>query len=117
MSYHPRARQEKLCFSKFAVDKYVKQKKSASNAKMRSKPSRVKLEGEKTLKALSSDNWWSDAQEADLRDTERLSVQQALEAAFPICPPSVAELFSDVYDVIPPHLKPERELHEHMEVS
>lgn len=67
-------------------------------------------------KYMDAHNWWSDAQEADLRDTERLSVLQALEAAERKGPPSVAELFSDVYDVIPPHLlKQERELHEHME--
>ncbi|CAE7621041.1 bckd-1A, partial [Symbiodinium microadriaticum] len=60
--------------------------------------------------------WWSDEQEAEVRDAERMGVLRALETAEKRPPPPVSELFADVYDVIPPHLaQQEEELYQHME--
>lgn len=60
-------------------------------------------------------NWWNDELEAELRDTERVGVLQALEIAERRSPPPVSELFADVYHEMPAHLlKQEAELHEHM---
>jgi 2-oxoisovalerate dehydrogenase E1 component alpha subunit len=64
---------------------------------------------------MESRGWWSEALEKELRDEERLGVLTALETAERKVSPSMNELFSDVYDAVPEHLKrQERELLEHI---
>jgi hypothetical protein len=61
--------------------------------------------------------WWSDEQEQQLRDSERVEVLQCLERAERKPKPDIEELFNDVYagPGLPPHLARQREeLLEHM---
>jgi 2-oxoisovalerate dehydrogenase E1 component alpha subunit len=69
----------------------------------------------RTRKYMEGNGWWSEELEKELRDEERLGVLTALETAERKGPPSLNELFSDVYDAVPKHLqRQERELLEHM---
>jgi 2-oxoisovalerate dehydrogenase E1 component alpha subunit len=65
---------------------------------------------------MDAQGWWTDADEGALRDTERLAVLRALEAAERKPSPPMSGMFEDVYEDKPPHLvRQERELHEHMQ--
>lgn len=64
---------------------------------------------------MEHSGWWNEQLEAELRDEERLGVLNALENAERKGIPPLTELFSDVYDTIPPHLrKQEEEFAQHM---
>eukprot|EP00604_Paraphysomonas_vestita_P003233 CAMPEP_0174821456 /NCGR_PEP_ID=MMETSP1107-20130205/8268_1 /TAXON_ID=36770 /ORGANISM="Paraphysomonas vestita, Strain GFlagA" /LENGTH=337 /DNA_ID=CAMNT_0016038499 /DNA_START=210 /DNA_END=1221 /DNA_ORIENTATION=+ len=59
--------------------------------------------------------WWNNDLETALREEERREVMKALESAEKKNYPPPSELFTDVYDVLPPHLeKQQKELQEHM---
>ena len=70
----------------------------------------------KRLRAyMESQNWWSEEQENELRDGERLAVLQALETAERKSSPSLDHMFEDIYKVKPPHLiRQEKELLQHI---
>jgi 2-oxoisovalerate dehydrogenase E1 component alpha subunit len=69
----------------------------------------------RTRRFMEGNGWWNADLETALRDEERLAVLTALETAERKGPPSLNELFSDVFDVVPPHLKrQEQELLAHM---
>jgi len=60
--------------------------------------------------------WWSEGQEQQLRDAERMEVLQCLERAEKKPKPHFEELFNDVYAEMPPHLvKQKEQLVEHIE--
>jgi 2-oxoisovalerate dehydrogenase E1 component alpha subunit len=66
---------------------------------------------------IKGQGWWSDEQEQQLRDSERVEVLQCLERAERKPKPDIEELFNDVYagPGLPPHLARQREeLLEHM---
>ena len=66
-------------------------------------------------KYMISQGWWDEAQDVKLLDEERMAVLKALETAENRGPPSISELFNDVYDVPTANLKrQEKELHAHM---
>jgi 2-oxoisovalerate dehydrogenase E1 component alpha subunit len=54
---------------------------------------------------LESRGWWSTAQETELRDKVRASVMQELLNSEREFKPAASELFTDVYDTLPPHLR------------
>jgi pyruvate dehydrogenase E1 component alpha subunit len=60
---------------------------------------------------LTGKKLWSDAQEAALKDELKELISQAIQSAEPVAPPTVEELFSDVYSEKTPQLiKQEAEL-------
>lgn len=59
--------------------------------------------------------WWSEEQEASVIAESRTAVREALMKAEKQLKPAVVHLFTDVYDVIPPHLEAQKqELERHL---
>ena len=64
---------------------------------------------------MEDKGWWSEEEEQNLRDQERLATMEALTVADKRKKSSFTELFQDVYQDMPPHLIKQRaELIEHM---
>ena len=64
---------------------------------------------------MESHNWWSEAEEVALRESERVSVMDALTTAEKRPKPDVSHLFEDVYKEMTPNLlKQQKELKDHM---
>ncbi|ORY93001.1 Thiamin diphosphate-binding protein [Syncephalastrum racemosum] len=58
---------------------------------------------------LESKQWWSAAEEEDLRKRTRTTILKSFASAEQKKKPSLDGLFSDVYDVLPPHLTQQQE--------
>lgn len=64
---------------------------------------------------LEDRGWWDADREGELRQSSRKAVLKELVRAEKEKKPAMSELFTDVYDVVPPHLlEQERQLHEHL---
>ncbi|KAJ1265113.1 hypothetical protein BS78_08G054000 [Paspalum vaginatum] len=61
-------------------------------------------------KWVQGNGWWSDAEESELRSRVRKELLQAIQVAERMPKPSVAELFTDVYDQIPSNLREQDQL-------
>ncbi|XP_062203092.1 2-oxoisovalerate dehydrogenase subunit alpha 2, mitochondrial-like isoform X2 [Phragmites australis] len=59
----------------------------------------------KYRKWVQGNDWWSDAEESELRSRVRQELLQAIQVAERTPKPPVAELFTDVYDQIPSNLR------------
>ncbi|KAJ4833524.1 hypothetical protein Tsubulata_030057 [Turnera subulata] len=55
-------------------------------------------------KWISSNGWWSDEAEEDLRSNVRKQLLDAIQVAEKVEKPPVVDLFTDVYDVLPSNL-------------
>lgn len=55
-------------------------------------------------KWIVGNGWWNDQKESELRNNMRQQVLNAIQVAEKLEKPSVAELFTDVYDVLPSNL-------------
>ncbi|GMH06704.1 hypothetical protein Nepgr_008544 [Nepenthes gracilis] len=62
----------------------------------------------KFRKWIEGNRWWNDEEESQLRISTRNNVLEAIQAAEKLKKPPVAELFTDVYDVLPPNLLEQR---------
>ncbi|KAJ3329668.1 hypothetical protein HDU76_007422 [Blyttiomyces sp. JEL0837] len=60
-------------------------------------------------KYLETKSWWSEEQEQEFKKTVRAEVLQAFAKAEKVKKPPVSDLFEDVYDVLPAHLKQQQE--------
>ena len=58
---------------------------------------------------MMNQGWWTDKDEAELRQTARRRVITALEQASGVEKNAVSEMFDDVYDELPGHLRQQRE--------
>lgn len=64
---------------------------------------------------LMNHGWLSSNESKQIQESERSAVLQAMEKAEKRPPPKIANLFTDVYEELPPHLKEQqRDLEEHM---
>ncbi|WVZ88761.1 hypothetical protein U9M48_035237 [Paspalum notatum var. saurae] len=61
-------------------------------------------------KWVQGNDWWSDAEESELRSRVRKELLQAIQVAERMPKPPVAELFTDVYDQIPSNLREQERL-------
>ncbi|OEL18275.1 2-oxoisovalerate dehydrogenase subunit alpha 2, mitochondrial [Dichanthelium oligosanthes] len=61
-------------------------------------------------KWVQGNDWWSDAEESELRSRVRKELLQAIQVAERMPKPPVAELFTDVYDQIPSNLREQEQL-------
>ncbi|GJN13623.1 hypothetical protein PR202_gb00348 [Eleusine coracana subsp. coracana] len=61
-------------------------------------------------KWVQGNDWWSDAEESELRKTVRQELLQAIQVAERAPKPPVSELFTDVYDQIPSNLHEQEQL-------
>ncbi|KDP39402.1 hypothetical protein JCGZ_03684 [Jatropha curcas] len=55
-------------------------------------------------KWIESNGWWSNEAESDLRNTVRKQLLKAIQVAERVEKPPVADVFTDVYDVLPSNL-------------
>jgi len=61
-------------------------------------------------------SWWDEDLDTELRKATRKHVLQSMKKAEAEKKPSINEMFTDVYDVMPPHLiEQQRELSEHLQ--
>lgn len=60
-------------------------------------------------KYLRAKNWWSDEEETHMLTHARAQVLRELRAAEKLKKPPMTDLFSDVYDVVPPHLQKQQD--------
>ena len=58
---------------------------------------------------MESKGWWTEAEEAEVRDRERLGVMNALTTAEKRKKPNVDLLFTDVYKDMPGSLKKQQQ--------
>jgi 2-oxoisovalerate dehydrogenase E1 component alpha subunit len=58
---------------------------------------------------LESKHWWDEGRDKELRAASRKEAIQALEAASKASKPTLSEMFTDVYDVMPLHLQVQRD--------
>jgi len=66
-------------------------------------------------KYLMSKGWWTEEEDKQLIQTSKANVLEALKKAEGQKKPSIEELFTDVYDSVPPHLQEQRaQLLEHL---
>ncbi|XP_047050252.1 2-oxoisovalerate dehydrogenase subunit alpha 2, mitochondrial-like [Lolium rigidum] len=56
-------------------------------------------------KWVQGNGWWCDAEETELRNSVRQEILQAVQVAERIPKRGLAELFTDVYDQVPPNLR------------
>ncbi|EEF46052.1 2-oxoisovalerate dehydrogenase, putative [Ricinus communis] len=56
------------------------------------------------LKWIESNGWWSNEAESELRSSIRKQLLNVIQVAERVEKPPVADMFSDIYDVPPPHL-------------
>ncbi|PUZ63196.1 hypothetical protein GQ55_3G048600 [Panicum hallii var. hallii] len=61
-------------------------------------------------KWVQGNDWWSDAEESELRRRVRKELLQAIQVAERMPKPPFAELFTDVYDQIPSNLREQERL-------
>ncbi|RCV35954.1 hypothetical protein SETIT_7G280800v2 [Setaria italica] len=61
-------------------------------------------------KWVQGNDWWSDAEESELRSRVRKELLQAIQVAERMQKPPVAELFTDVYDQVPSNLREQEQL-------
>ncbi|GJM87840.1 hypothetical protein PR202_ga03834 [Eleusine coracana subsp. coracana] len=61
-------------------------------------------------KWVQGNDWWSDAEESELRKRVRQELLQAIQVAERAPKPPVSELFTDVYDQIPSNLNEQEQL-------
>ncbi|CAN6330754.1 unnamed protein product [Urochloa humidicola] len=61
-------------------------------------------------KWVQGNDWWSDAEESELRSRVRKELLQAIQVAERMPKPPVAELFTDVYDQVPSNLREQERL-------
>ncbi|AQK39794.1 2-oxoisovalerate dehydrogenase subunit alpha 2 mitochondrial [Zea mays] len=61
-------------------------------------------------KWVQGNDWWSDAEESELRSRVRKELLQAIQVAERMPKPPVTELFTDVYDKIPSNLHEQEQL-------
>ncbi|RLN29249.1 2-oxoisovalerate dehydrogenase subunit alpha 2, mitochondrial [Panicum miliaceum] len=61
-------------------------------------------------KWVQGNDWWSDAEESELRSRVRKELLQAIQVAERMPKPPIAELFTDVYDQIPSNLREQERL-------
>ncbi|KXG23145.1 2-oxoisovalerate dehydrogenase subunit alpha 2, mitochondrial-like [Sorghum bicolor] len=61
-------------------------------------------------KWVQGNDWWSDAEESELRSRVRKELLQAIQVAERMPKPPVADLFTDVYDKIPSNLCEQEQL-------
>jgi 2-oxoisovalerate dehydrogenase E1 component alpha subunit len=61
-------------------------------------------------KWVQGNDWWSDAEESELRRRVRKELLQAIQVAERMPKPPIAELFTDVYDQIPSNLREQERL-------
>lgn len=54
---------------------------------------------------IERNGWWNDVEETELRNSARKQIRNAIQAAEKLDKPSVAEIFTDVYDSAPTNLQ------------
>ncbi len=60
-------------------------------------------------KYLERKGWWDDAQEAAVKKESRQAVLKAFNLAETQKKPPIKDLFTDVYDSLPPHLEQQQQ--------
>ncbi|KAL2906791.1 2-oxoisovalerate dehydrogenase subunit alpha 1 mitochondrial [Bienertia sinuspersici] len=61
-------------------------------------------------KWIDGNGWWNDQRESELRSSVRKQLMNAIQVAEKLEKPPVADLFTDVYDVVPPNLQEQERL-------
>ncbi|CAO2831075.1 unnamed protein product [Amaranthus hypochondriacus] len=61
-------------------------------------------------KWIDSNQWWNDQRDSELRTSVRKQLLNAIQIAEKLEKPPVSDLFSDVYDVLPPNLEKQERL-------
>ncbi|XP_021713880.1 2-oxoisovalerate dehydrogenase subunit alpha 2, mitochondrial-like [Chenopodium quinoa] len=61
-------------------------------------------------KWIDGNGWWNDHRDLELRSSVRKQLLQAIQVAENLDKPPVADLFTDVYDVLPPNLQEQERL-------
>lgn len=61
-------------------------------------------------KWIDNNQWWNDQRDSELRTSVRKQLLNAIQVAEKLEKPPVSELFSDVYDVLPPNLEKQERL-------
>ncbi|KMT09170.1 hypothetical protein BVRB_6g132750 [Beta vulgaris subsp. vulgaris] len=61
-------------------------------------------------KWIDDNGWWSEPRDSELRSSVRKQLMNAIQVAEKLEKPPVADLFSDVYDIVPPNLQEQERL-------
>lgn len=61
-------------------------------------------------KWIDDNGWWSEPRDLELRSSVRKQLMNAIQVAEKLEKPPVADLFSDVYDIVPPNLQEQERL-------
>ena len=60
-------------------------------------------------KFIEHKGWWSEEEEQEAKDKERVNVLSALENAESAPKPPISEMFTDVYAQMPKHIRDQRD--------